>query len=77
MRDQLKAFLRSSGKFPEYIDVGIDVWHQVYDWHVRLRQPLSLGRDPQGRYTIMLMATAVVMRPDILPGSILQPYDAK
>ena len=76
VRDQLKAFLRSSGKFPEYIDVGIEVWHQIYDWHIRLHQPLNVGRDPQGRYTIMLMATAVVMRPDILPGTILQPYDA-
>jgi hypothetical protein len=77
VREQIKTFLRSSGKFPDYIDVGIEMWHQIYDWHVRFHQPLTVGRDPQGRYTIMLIATAVVMRTDILPGSILLPYDAK
>ena len=55
-------FLRTTGKFPDFIEVGIDVWQQVYDWHVRYQQPLTVGRNAEGRYTIMLMATMVVMR---------------
>jgi len=78
VRDQFKAFLRSAGKFPDYIDVGIDVWQQVYDWHVRYRQPLNIGRNAEGRYTIVLMTTTVVMRPDLLAGSYIgAPYDSR
>jgi hypothetical protein len=78
VRDQIKAFLRSAGKFPDYIDVGIDVWQQVYDWHVRYRQPLNVGRNAEGRYTIVLMTTTVVMRPDLIAGSYIGvPYDSR
>jgi hypothetical protein len=78
VRDQFKAFLRSTGKFPDYIDVGIDVWQQVYDWHVRYRQPLNIGRNPEGRYTIVLMTTTLVMRPDLNAGSYIGlPYDSR
>jgi hypothetical protein len=44
LRDPIKAFLRTTGKFPDFLEVGIDVWQQVYDWHVRYQQPLMLGR---------------------------------
>jgi hypothetical protein len=78
VREQFKVFLRANGKFPEYIDVGIDVWQQVYDWHVRYRQPLNLGRNAEGHYTILLMTTTVVMRPDMNAGSYIgAPYDSR
>src|SRR4249919_2799383 len=35
IRDQIRTFVRLNGKFPDYVDVGIDVWYQVHDWHVR------------------------------------------
>jgi hypothetical protein len=67
-----------TGKFPDYIDVGIDVWQQVYDWHVRYRQPLNIGRNAEGRYTIVLMTTTVVMRADLNAGSYIGlPYDSR
>lgn len=75
VRDQMRAFLRANGKFPDFIEAGIDIWQQVYDWHVRFQQPISLGRTPDGRYTILLVATSVVMRPDMAPGFIGLPYD--
>jgi hypothetical protein len=78
VRDQIKTFLRSTGKFPEYIEVGIDVWQQVYDWHVRYGQPINIGRNAEGRYTIVLMTTTVVMRPDLLAASYIgMPYDSR
>jgi hypothetical protein len=50
----------------------------VYDWHVRYRQPLNIGRNAEGRYTIVLMTTTVVMRPDLLAGSYIgAPYDSR
>ena len=75
VRDQLRTFLRANGKFPDFIETGADIWQQVYDWHVRFQQPIALGRTPEGRYTILLLATSVVMRPDMAPGFIGLPYD--
>jgi len=75
VRDQIRTFVRLNGKFPDYVDVGIDIWYQVHDWHVRFQQPASIGRLPDGHYTIPLMATVVVMRPDMAPTFIGMPYD--
>jgi hypothetical protein len=75
VREQARTFLRANGKFPDFIEVGTDIWQQVYDWHVRFQQPISVGRTPEGRYTILLLATTVVMRPDMPPNFIGLPYD--
>jgi hypothetical protein len=75
VRAQMRTFLRANSKFPDFIEVGTDVWQQVYDWHVRFQHPLTLGRSPDGRYTILLLATNVVMRPDMAPGYIGLGYD--
>jgi hypothetical protein len=75
VRDATRAFLRANGKFPDFIEVGTDTWQQVYDWHVRFQQPVMVGRTPEGRYTITLMATTLVMRPDLAQGYIGPPYD--
>jgi hypothetical protein len=75
VRDQLRTFLRANSKFPDFIEVGSDVWQHVYDWHVRFQQPITLGRTAEGRYTILLLATNVVMRSDMAPGFIGVGYD--
>ena len=59
----------------DFIEVGTDVWQQVYDWHVRFQQPIAIGRTPEGRYSIILIATNLVMRPDMAPGFIGIAYD--
>jgi hypothetical protein len=68
------AFLRAEGRFPDFIDVGIDVWMGVYDWHVKHALPVPIGRDASNRYTIMLLATTLVLRPDMVPSLIGTPY---
>ena len=77
VREQLRTFLRANGKFPDFIEVGSDVWQQVYDWHVRFQQPIALGRTAEGRYTILLLATNIVMRADKAPGFIGVGYDLR
>ena len=77
LRDAQKQFLRANAKFPDFIEVGPDHWFAVHDWHVRWQQPMTLGRDPLGRYTILLNATTVILRPDSLGTYISQPYDNK
>ena len=75
VREQTATFLRANGKFPDFLEVGSEVWQRVYDWHVRFQQPITFGRTAAGRYTILLLATTLVMRPDMAPGFIGLPYD--
>jgi hypothetical protein len=75
IREAQRTFLRQNGHLPEFIDVGTDVWFNVHDWHVRWQQPVTLGRDAQGRHTIVLLQTTVVMRPDVLATFVSLPYD--
>jgi hypothetical protein len=75
VRASQNAYLRGNGKFPDFIDVGINVWVAVYDWHVRMQQPLVVGRDANGRYTMMLGFTALVLRQDAVADLLGIPYD--
>ena len=75
VREQIRTFLKANGRFPDFIEVGADVWQQIYDWHVRFQQPIALGRTAEGRYTILLLATNVVMRPDMAANYIGLGYD--
>jgi hypothetical protein len=68
-------YLKATNKFPDFIDVGVDMWMAVYDWHIRLQQPLALGRDPNGRYLIAFGFTQLVLRPDSTATFISPPYD--
>jgi len=71
------TYLRANGQFPDFIDVGIDIWQGIHDWHIRVQQPLVLGRDANGRYTMMLGFTALVLRQDSVPTLIGIPYDQR
>src|SRR5215468_5894746 len=68
LRTRQTDYLRANAKFPDFIDVGVDIWMAAHDWHVRFQQPLTIGRDGLGRYTLMLGFTALVLRPDVAPG---------
>ncbi len=75
IREAQRTFLRVNGKFPDYIEVGFDVWFAIHDWHVRWSQPLTVAKDGSGRYTITLNQTLIALRPDVLGGFIGIPYD--
>jgi hypothetical protein len=77
IRQKQMDYLRSTNKFPDFIDVGLDVWFAVHDWHIRHMQQPVLGRDANGRYTIAVMGTQLVMRPDLVPTFISAPYDSR
>lgn len=77
IRDAQQLFLRANGKLPDFIEVSLEHWFAVHDWHIRWQQPLTIGRDTNGRYTLLLMQTVVVMRPDTQPAYIGLPYDQR
>jgi hypothetical protein len=77
IRDAQKAFLRANSKLPDFIEVGVDAWFEAYDWLVRWQQPMTLGRDGLGRYTLPLLQTTVVLRLDMPVDAVGLPYDSR
>lgn len=75
VRLRITDYLRSQMKYPDFLDIGTEVWNAAYDWHVRNVQPIVMNRDPQGRYTLQFIATTLVLRPDLVPNYIGTPYD--
>jgi hypothetical protein len=64
IRQQQRTYIRSHDKYPDFIDVGLGVFEEVYDWHVRYQQPITAARLADGRYTIGFMFTNLILRPD-------------
>lgn len=77
IRQQQRTFLKTTQKYPDYIDVGIDVWESVYDWHVKHQQPVQAARAADGRYMMLFMFTNLLLRPDQAPGYVSFGFDAK
>jgi hypothetical protein len=75
IRDVQKTYMRANAKVPDFLEVGIDVWYNVHDWHVRWSQPMTVGRDGVGRLTLALGGTILILRADAPPAFIGLPYD--
>jgi hypothetical protein len=75
IRDIQINHLRANGKFPDYMELGTTPWFAVYDWHIRWQQPLTLGRDNLGRYTMLFNQTYLIMRTDAVQTFVGVPYD--
>jgi hypothetical protein len=58
------AYLRSTGKFPEIIEIGTHHWEVVHDWLRLAPQPLDVAQLANGRYGMRLGFTTLVLRPD-------------
>ena len=65
IREQQRIFLKANQKFPDFIEVGIGVWENVVDWHIRHQQPLSLSRSAEGRYIMAVAFTTLILRPEL------------
>jgi len=72
-----KQHFRTNGRFPAWIDIGIDVFECVHDWHVRNLQQVMVGHDGTGRFTVTFFFSTLVLRPDVEPGYISAPYDER
>jgi hypothetical protein len=64
IRAQQHTFIKATHKYPEFIDVGLNVWDRVYDWHVQQRVTPPVVRRADGRYTMVVMMTTLVLRPE-------------
>jgi hypothetical protein len=77
IRQQQRIFLKASHKFPDFIEIGVDVWERLHDWHVRNQLPLNVVRRDDGRYTMTWMFTTLVLRPDQADGYVGFGFDAR
>ncbi len=75
LRALQRAFLRTRGKFPDFIEVGIDVWERIGDWQVRSRLPSPIGRLADGHYTLPFGQTLLVLRHDVSTTYVGEGYD--
>jgi hypothetical protein len=70
IRGAQRIFLRANQRFPEYIEIGIEVWEQMHDWHVHNRLPLQLVRVEDGRYGMQVMLSTLVLHPGAQPNYV-------
>jgi hypothetical protein len=77
IREQQRIFLKAGHKFPDFIEVGVNVWERLHDWHVRHQLPLTIARREDGRYTMTFMFTTLVLRPDQADGYVSFGYDVR
>lgn len=75
IRAQQRTFLKANQKFPDYMDVGIDVWERMHDWHVRTRQPVNIIRTNDGRYGMRFGVTTLLLMPQQVGSYISWGYD--
>ena len=62
MKNAIYKYAKMSGKFPEYVDIGLDVFYDVYDWHVRHNQQIQIARVADQRIMILFMFTQCILR---------------
>lgn len=75
LRQQMEIFFRAGQKFPDFIDVGMRVFLEIYDWHIKHQQQLVVTRAADGRYLMQFMFTTLVLRGEQDQGYIGLPYD--
>jgi len=76
VRKQQHTWITSTRKYPDFIEIGLDVWDNVYDWHVTYQQPVNMLRLSDGRYAMSFMFTTLLLRPDQSPDFVGYAFDA-
>jgi hypothetical protein len=75
LRADMEQFLRANSKFPDYVDVGVGVFFDLYDWHVKNGQQLNVTRLADGRYAMQFMFSTMILSPAHDRTYIGVPYD--
>lgn len=77
IRRNQRQFLKSTQKFPDFMEVGANVWDDVVDWHVRTLRQAQITQRPDGRYTIPFLQTTLVLRLDYDDDQVGLGYDQR
>jgi hypothetical protein len=77
VRQQQRTWLQATHKYPDFIEIGIDVWDNLFDWHVTFQQPFNVTRLADGRYAATFMFTTLLLRSDQSPDYVGFPFEAE
>ena len=75
LRDRQRQFYRINQRFPECIDIGIRVFEEMQNWHIRNLRPLNINRTGDGRWQMDFILTVLVLKHELLENEIGQAYD--
>lgn len=62
VKAKLQEYVKVTGRFPEYCDIGLGIFYDVYDWHVRQQQQIQISRIADQRMAIQFMFTQLIVR---------------
>jgi hypothetical protein len=74
LRGEMEQFLRANSKFPDFIEIGVAVFFELYDWHVKNQQQLTVTRLGD-RYAMQFMFTSLILRPEQDRNYVGIPFD--
>ena len=75
LREAYTLYWKTHSKFPEFCEVGTSVFYDIYDWHIKNRQPIPVSRFADGRMSITFMYTQLLVRIDQAPEYVGLPFD--
>jgi hypothetical protein len=75
VKTRIQDYAKTSGRFPEYCDIGLAVFYDVYDWHVRYQQQIQISRIADQRMAIQFMFTQLVLRWENDVNYVGTPFD--
>jgi hypothetical protein len=75
IRERFTTHLRAAGKFPEFMEIGVEPFYEVYDWHVRHQQQIQITRISDQRFAIQWMFTQLILRWEQDPKYLGIPFD--
>jgi hypothetical protein len=74
VRRQFGIFLKANQKYPDFCEIGPNVFTDLYDWHVRYQQPIEVTR-VDNRTAIRFMFTFMILRPEQTDNFVGIPFD--
>jgi hypothetical protein len=75
IRRQQHMYLKAHGRYPEFIDVGLAPWEDLYAWHIKYQVPVKIGLRPDGFYGMPYCLTTIVLKPNMQPDYVGTAYD--
>jgi hypothetical protein len=75
IRRQQHTYLRAHGRYPEFIDVGLGPWEDLYAWHIKYQVPVRIGLRADGYYGMPFTLTTIVLKPNMQPDYVGSAYD--
>ena len=76
VRQIQRTYLQSTHRYPAFLEVGVAVWEEIYDWHALYQVPLDARQLADGRYVMTFMFTTLILRPDQAADFVSAPLDA-